>query len=156
MIRFELRLSPQHATALFAGVVQVNLVQIREAGMTGQAPVLRGLHAGAALRRAGVQPKTPEWGRLVELARAHGEVVPIFYEPLDPNEHVKDWLTVLADGFGDCDDLAPAVAAELLAGGLPAVPISYEPKSDLWHVVVGYREAGEARLIDPSRLGGMD
>lgn len=55
-------------------------------------------------------------------------------------------------GFGDCDDLAPWRAAELIRGGdfrARAVPV---PSSVGWHILVKH---GNGTIEDPSKRLGM-
>ena len=54
----------------------------------------------------------------------------------DPHEEWQSWEAVLANGTGDCEDLASAVAAELVAAGVPSRPVAFEARPGLWHVVV--------------------
>ena len=139
------RLEPQYAAGILAGLVQANLWQIQAAGKAGQTPVLDGLLAGAAARKLGIKPDSPHWPEGA-----------IYYKKLDPTEHWKDWKAILADGFADCEDLASAVAAELMAAGRQARPVAYEAIPSVWHVVVQYKtRGGKWRYADPSLLGGM-
>jgi len=141
-----LRLPPEHAAGVLAGLVQVNLWQIHQADLAGETPVLDGLLAGAAARRVGLTPESPLWPQEA-----------IHYAPLDPQEHWKDWAAVRRDRKADCEDLAPAVSAELLASGVPARPVAYEALPGVWHVVVQYRRKdGTWVYADPSLLGGME
>ena len=141
-----LRLRPDHAAGVLAGLVEVNLWQIQERGLEGQTPILDGLVLGSIARKAGALPGTPSWP-----ANA------IAYKQFDPEEHWKDWATILRDGEGDCEDFVPAIAAELLAAGIPARPVAYQPIPGVWHVVVQYKDPVRGwRYADPSLLGGME
>lgn len=75
------------------------------------------------------------------------------YLPADPRE---EWLSVReiwANGGGDCEDLAAAVAAERTLQGIPArVAIIKLPTSGDWHAVVEHIDTG--RREDPSQTGG--
>lgn len=155
-MRVLLRLRPDVAPGLLAGMVQANLIEIKQAGLGGATPVIDGLFLGAELRAQGIFPKTAEWTNIVQAARANGTTIPIYYERLDNEEDWKDWERLIEDGFGDCEDLATAVAAELLACGIPAAPFAYQALPDLWHVIVVYHDRhGRELYRDPSRLGGM-
>jgi hypothetical protein len=55
-------------------------------------------------------------------------------------------------GGGDCDDLGPAVAAELTLKGIAAMPIVYMVRPGLAHCVV---RTDDGQILDPSKLGGM-
>lgn len=78
----------------------------------------------------------------------------------------KKWLdydALLRIRRGNCADLAPAVAAELICAGIPARPIAYLTKGTFglgdgtFHVIVEYKDpaTGLIRYGDPSVLGGM-
>jgi len=56
-------------------------------------------------------------------------------------------------GYGDCEDLASAVVAELTRSGIPARTYVYQSAAKLYHVVVKTDRWG---LVDPSRAAGMD
>ena len=66
------------------------------------------------------------------------------------------WLTIpeaYEQGWGDCDDLAPWRAAELVVReGVPARPILVSVGPSSWHVVV---DLGDGRREDPSAVLGM-
>ena len=141
-----LRLRPDHAAGVLAGLVEVNLTQIEESGKRGETPVLDGLIRGSNARVAGLTPESPNWPSDA-----------IIYRQFDPEEHWKDWASILRDGAGDCEDLAPAISAELLASGIPARPVAYQPVKNVWHVVVQYKDPKLGwRYADPSTLGGME
>ena len=61
---------------------------------------------------------------------------------------------VLARGWGDCDDLARWLAAELRSSGEDpdAKAIVYQSGPSRWHAVV---ERGDGRIDDPSQWAGM-
>lgn len=91
-------------------------------------------------------------------------------EPLG-EERWRDVPTVLADGYGDCEDLACWRAAELrVTDGIRAVPAyswRSEPGYRIYHVVVrlpggriddpsarlGMRRRGGPRAMDPIAIG---
>jgi hypothetical protein len=125
-MRLVMDLNPQLAAGVLAGLVQTNLMQIAGAGQAGSFPVLRGLRDGQ-----------------------------IKYVKADPHEEWQSWEAVLANGTGDCEDLASAVAAELVAAGVPSRPVAFEARPGLWHVVVEVLGLPAVRWIDPSREGGM-
>lgn len=70
------------------------------------------------------------------------------------DEHFDDAKTVLSRGWGDCDDLAPWLAASLRASGEDpnARAFVYQSGPKRWHAVV---ESGDGRVLDPSRWAGM-
>ena len=122
-----LRLDPRRAPKLLHALVEIDMDEIKAANMVGKTPVLDGLRSGA-----------------------------IRYNRDDPDEYWKDWDAIRRDGEGDCEDLAPAVAAELILAGTKARPVAYQPLDGLWHVVVEYLDAaGQAHYGDPSVMGGM-
>lgn len=55
-------------------------------------------------------------------------------------------------GFGDCEDLASGVAAELSRSGIKARTYVYQSGPKLYHVVV---KTDRWNLLDPSRDAGM-
>lgn len=69
----------------------------------------------------------------------------------------EDWRTrsrVLLDGYGDCEDLAAALAAELRAQGVPARAVVRPSRGGRgYHAVVRIR--GRRGELDPSRWLGM-
>ena len=141
-----LRLRPDQAAGVLAGLVEVNLWQITEAGQAGRTPVLDGLIKGNIARQSGIEPGQPGW-----------PVDAVVYRKFDPDEHWKDWSAILEDGEGDCEDLAPAISAELMASGIQARPVAYQPMHNVWHVIVQYKDRKLGwRYADPSSLGGME
>ena len=125
-MRLVMELAPDAAAGILAGVVQANLLQLSEAGQAGAFPVTRGLQEGT-----------------------------IKYVATDPEEKCQTWEDVMATRQGDCEDLAPAVAAELVAAGILARPVAYQAKPGTWHVVVEVKGLPGVDFIDPSREGGM-
>lgn len=75
-------------------------------------------------------------------------------EPFRDGEHFDLTKTVTERGWGDCDDLAPALAAELRETGKDpgarAVVKKSGPKR--WHAVT---ELSDGRIVDPSAMAGM-
>lgn len=69
----------------------------------------------------------------------------------------EDWRTrerVLLDGYGDCEDLSAALAAELRAQGVPAYAVVRPSRGGRgYHAVVRVR--GRRGELDPSRWLGM-
>ena len=125
-MRLFMDLGPQEAAGVLAGLVQANLLQIGAAQAAGTYPVLEGIKDGT-----------------------------IKYVEADPTEHWQTWEEVRKTNQGDCEDLAPAVAAELVASGILARPVAYQATSDTWHVVVQVQGVPGVDYIDPSRQGGM-
>lgn len=79
----------------------------------------------------------------------------IRYRPEKTKGKPERWKYInelYADGFGDCEDLACALAAELTVAGRLAAPIIYQVRDGLWHIIV-VTEDGEE--LDPSRSLGM-
>lgn len=77
------------------------------------------------------------------------------WKPEPPgDEHFDDAKTVLSRGWGDCDDLAPWLAASLRASGEDpdARAFVYQSGPKRWHAVV---ESGDGRVLDPSKWAGM-
>jgi len=75
------------------------------------------------------------------------------YNRLDRREHWMSLREIWSRGFGDCEDLACAVAAERTFNGLPSRLVIYRVRPGLAHAVVEDLRTG--RLLDPSRTGGM-
>ena len=75
-------------------------------------------------------------------------------EPYTDGEHFDDSATVQRRGWGDCDDLAPALAAELRATGRDPRARAVVRKSgpSRWHAVV---RTSDGRILDPSKWAGM-
>jgi hypothetical protein len=77
------------------------------------------------------------------------------WQPEPPgDEHFDDAKTVLQRGWGDCDDLAPWLAATLRATGEApdARPFVYQSGPRRWHAVV---DRGDGKVLDPSKWAGM-
>lgn len=67
-------------------------------------------------------------------------------------ERFLTWPCLLVEGVGDCDDLAPALSAELeVRDGIPARPLAVRVRNG-WHVIVTLPDGS---YIDPSRDLGM-
>jgi len=75
------------------------------------------------------------------------------YNRLDRREHWMSLREIWSNGFGDCEDLACAVAAERTFHGYPSQLVIYRVRPGLAHAVV--RDLRTGRLLDPSRTGGM-
>jgi hypothetical protein len=73
-------------------------------------------------------------------------------ENFSDGEHFDLAPTVLARGWGDCDDLAPWLCAELRKMGQECRPIAYKSGTGTWHAVV---EMADGRILDPSVWAGM-
>jgi len=130
------KLETNEAAHLLQGLVAVDLAQIRQryqglgAQGRGRFPVLQGIQQGT-----------------------------VRYKRYDPTEHWKTWREIVGEqeatgrGTGDCEDLASAVAAELVFNGVPARTYVYQSGPRLYHVVVATPRWG---LLDPSRAAGME
>lgn len=126
-LRAQLRLKdPREAEAALLGLVAVNLQQLRG----GIRPISHLLKPDRRGRRR------------------------IRYIRLDPGEEWLSLRDIRAKRGGDCEDLAAAVAAELIAGGIPARPIIRKVRPGLWHAMVLREDTGA--ILDPSRTGGMN
>lgn len=125
-VRARMRLQdPKEAELALSGLVAVNLEQL--AG--GQPGIIRALRPDARGRRQ------------------------VRYIRSDPQEQ---WLTlrdIWRRGGGDCEDLAAAAAAELIAKGIPARVIINQVRPGLWHAQVERLDTGQ--VLDPSITGGM-
>lgn len=74
-------------------------------------------------------------------------------EPPGTGEALDLAPTVLRRGWGDCDDLAPWLAAEMrLQGDASARAIAIRSGKKRWHAIV---EDGQGRRYDPSLWAGM-
>jgi hypothetical protein len=73
-------------------------------------------------------------------------------EPYTDGEHFDLASHAHRRGWGDCDDLAPWLAAEMRHHGVHAVPKVYRSGPGRYHVVV---QDGEGRIHDPSKWAGM-
>ena len=118
------------AANLLDGIVSAGLGQMRRAKASPKAmPILRGIQQGT-----------------------------VRYVRRDPREHWQTWselnqqLARTGKAGGDCEDLASAVAAELLYAGEKARTYVYQSGPKLYHVVVHTDRWG---LLDPSRAAGM-
>lgn len=102
--------------------------------------------------------------RLNQSMLGNGEVIPfdralkrfnIKWQPEPPGqEHFDHAKTVIARGWGDCDDLAPYHAASLRHSGEDpkAKAIVYKSGPQRWHAVV---QRGDGTIDDPSLRAGM-
>lgn len=75
-------------------------------------------------------------------------------EPFTDGEHF-DLPSVMGErGWGDCDDMGPALAAELRARGQDPGARSRVIRSgpERWHAIV---ELSDGTILDPSRMAGM-
>jgi hypothetical protein len=75
-------------------------------------------------------------------------------EPPGTGEELALPSTVIERGWGDCDDLAPWLAAELRATGRDpgARAVAYRSAPRRWHAVV---RTSDGRTLDPSVWAGM-
>ena len=79
----------------------------------------------------------------------------IRYRRADPREVWKTYTQLLDDSWGDCEDLAAAVTAELILAGDPNAHVFVylsNPGKRTHHVVVWSDWWG---FLDPSRTAGM-
>lgn len=100
--------------------------------------------ANEALARRGSLPD-------IERAIRDGHVVwkP---EPFSDGEHFDLAPEVLRRGWGDCDDLAPWLAAQMRHEGENARAIAIRSGPTRYHALV---EREDGQLVDPSRWAGM-
>lgn len=75
-------------------------------------------------------------------------------EPLG-QERWKPIDVLYADGYGDCEDLSAALAAQLRARGVPARVVVRKTGLRLFHALVGVGRGETITLIDPSKMLGM-
>lgn len=122
-----LRVNAREAAQLLMGLVNVNLEQLRQADAAGVPlpSLINAINAGA-----------------------------VVYRRADPLEHWKTYAETLADGWGDCEDLASGCVAELIHKGISSIPWVYRsnPATGTYHVILWSAPWG---LLDPSRSAGM-
>lgn len=96
-----------------------------------------------------------EQGGIPEIEDAIAQGVRWKPEPFTDGEHFDLAETVAERGWGDCDDLAPWLAASMRASGEDpdARPRVYQSGPNRWHVVV---QSSDGQILDPSRWAGMD
>jgi len=111
MISPKFSLSGSDARGLLHGLLEVNKIQLQE------------------------DPRLPSMRRMIE----EGKVV---YEQQDPDEHWQSYKEIVEQvqrygvAHADCEDLAPAVAAEdQVRSGIASIPYAYNPRPNLFHVV---------------------
>lgn len=107
-----------------------------------------GVHALVALNRMDFRALR-ERGRT--MPRLYESGVRYEKEPW-PREVWQTALQVLAQGYGDCEDLVGWRVAELLEQSKVARPKIVRASRDYWHVVV---EHGSGAIEDPSKRLGM-
>lgn len=122
------RLNLEEVNALLQGLFLADMSQIRR----GWPPILDALKVGSA---------GPGQRRLR-------------YIRDDPDEFWETIRDIWAVGGGDCEDLAAAVAAELVVSGADegARPMIYRVRPGLAHAVV---RMSTGQIFDPSKVGGM-
>ncbi len=83
------------------------------------------------------------------------------YDPNDPQEHWKTYKELVDEvdqkgvAYGDCEDLAVAVAAEdQVRHGVQSLPFAYSPRQGLFHVVTAVPNGGMGRGEAVSGSGG--
>lgn len=105
----------------------------------------------------------PEWPSIREAVRA-GKVR---YREYDPREHWQSYREIVeqlqanGEAFGDCEDLATAVAAEdQVRYGVDSLPYAYSPKEGLFHVVTAVPRTASGRFggnqVWPKALGASE
>ena len=149
MISPHFELTGHEAKGLLYGLLEVNKQQLRE------------------------NPGLPSMRELIRQGKVR-------YEVNDPDEHWQTYREMVENvqkyGFAtaDCEDLAPAVAAEdQIRSGVQSLPYAYSPKEGLYHVVTAVPTGAAARFggnwpgamgaprvkgytfIDPSAAAGM-
>lgn len=105
----------------------------------------------ATTRAAQSQMQAGEAPTFTDLLRAGVRWRP---EPFADGEHF-DLPSVIGErGWADCDDLAPALAAELRARGQdPGARARVVPSGqNRWHAIV---QLSDGTIVDPSRMAGM-
>lgn len=115
--------NPEEAEAALMGLVAVNVAQLRR----GARPITAALRGGRRRRR-------------------------LRYIRLDRAEEWRSILLIWRHGGGDCEDLAAAVAAELIVQGIAARVVIRQVRPGLWHALV---LLPNGVLLDPSKTGGM-
>jgi hypothetical protein len=75
-------------------------------------------------------------------------------EPFSDGEHFDLPAVIGERGWADCDDLAPALAAELRARGQDPGARARVVRSgrDRWHAIV---QLSDGTIVDPSKIAGM-
>lgn len=149
MIHPYFNLTGEEAKGLLYGLLETNKIQLRK------------------------DPSLPSMRQLIRDGR-------VVYRQADPNEHwqsyreIVDQVKMNGVGYADCEDLAPAVAAEdQMRFGIASQPYAYRPKEGLFHVVTAVPKGSQTyggrsfpsamgapslpgyRLEDPSAAAGM-
>lgn len=75
-------------------------------------------------------------------------------EAFEDGEHFDLPAVIGERGWGDCDDLSSALAAELRATGQDTGAVARVVRSgpERWHAIV---QLSDGRILDPSRMAGM-
>lgn len=125
------------ASHLLTGLVAVNRAQIRRAkkkGMKNPFPIITAIQEGRLkYKRSDKGEHWQTWNEMIESSS---------------NEQFSGQVKYGAD----CEDLACAVAAELMEAGIFARPYVYKSRPKLFHVVVFTKKWG---YLDPSVDAGM-
>lgn len=149
MISPHFELTGHEAKGLLYGLLEVNKQQLRE------------------------NPGMPSMRDLIQQGKVR-------YEESDPGEHWQTYREMVEAvnrngvAYADCEDLAPAVAAEdQVRFGVESLPYAYSPKKGLYHVVTAIPSQAGSRFggswpgamgapsmrgytfIDPSAAAGM-
>lgn len=122
------RMEGDEARGLLFGLVESNKIQLRK------------------------DPSMPSVRQLISEGKVR-------YDSYDPKEHWKTYREIVdeagRDGvaYGDCEDLAAAVAAEdQVRYGVGSLPYAYSPRPGLFHVVTAVPSSGVGR----SSMGGTN
>lgn len=92
-------------------------------------------------------------GALPDIERAIGDrLIRWRPEPFTDGEHFDLAPEVLRRGWGDCDDLAPWLAAQMRHEGEDARAIAIRSGPTKYHAVV---ERPDGQILDPSKWAGM-
>jgi len=149
MINPYFNLTGDEARGLLYGLLEVNKIQLKN------------------------NPDMPSVRELIGQGRVQ-------YRQADPNEHWQSYREIVEQtysggtGYADCEDLAPAIAAEdQYRYGVDSIPVAYKPKDGLFHVVTAVPNGAQVyggqkfpdalgapkmagyRLEDPSAAAGM-
>lgn len=108
---------------------------------------------GAALEAATVANQgLASRGALPDLFEAIKRGVKWRPERFTDGEHFDLAPLVASRGWGDCDDLAPWLAAQLRTLGHDCQAIAYKSGPTTWHAVV---QMADGKILDPSQWAGM-
>jgi hypothetical protein len=103
----------------------------------------------ATTRAAEVQQLSGAGPTFTQMLRAGVRWKP---EPFTDGEHFDLPAVIGARGWGDCDDLAPSLAAELRRQDPGARARVVKSGPERWHAIV---QLSDGRILDPSAMAGM-